>query len=333
MSVNVWENYKHLLGTEVVDQLYQMASLIKGVKIVHVSSTPEGGGVAEILTKMVPLSNALGIATEWRVIKGNPDFFSCTKMFHNLLQGRFGPHPSSSFLQNFEETNRKNAEELKNELQEADIVFIHDPQPLPLISHLPERKGKWIWRCHIATTHPDRTTWKYLRPYIEQYDGSIFSLVDFIQPLSHPIYLIPPSIDPLSEKNIELDQGEIATILNRFSIDRSRPIVLQVSRFDRFKDPLGVIQAYRLVKKFYSSLQLVYAGGSAVDDPEGQLIYQEALDSANADPDIHLLMLPPNEHRVINGLQRGADIVLQKSTSEGFGLTVTEALWKTKPVI
>lgn len=333
MNTDVWEPYKHLLGAEVVEQLYQMAALVQGIKIVHVSSTSVGGGVAEILSKMVPLTNALGIETKWEVLEGTEEFFQCTKTFHNLLQGFKENRPTPAMLKTFEEVNQRNADKLRPLLQEATIVFIHDPQPLALISHFPERKGKWIWRCHIDCSSPDRILWRYLRRFIEKFDASIFSLADFTKPLSHPIYLIPPSIDPLSDKNIELDIEEIKETFKSFSIDIERPTVLQVSRFDRFKDPLGVISAYRLAKKFYPSLQLILAGGSAPDDPEGAKVLEEVLNTSADDLNIHTLSLPPNAPRIINALQRGADIVLQKSTREGFGLTVTEALWKTKPVI
>lgn len=326
------EPYLALLGSEVIHQLQQTAATLKGIKIVHVNSTYEGGGVAEILTKMVPFTQALGIETQWRVIKGNNDFFQCTKKFHNLLQGYKEPFPSSELLQNYEKMNEINAQELRDCLENADIVVIHDPQPLTLISHFPNRKGKWIWRCHIDASSPNRALWKYLRRFIEKYDASIFSLDDFVRPLPHPIYLIPPSIDPLSEKNIELDDIEIKEIYKRYNIDSERPTILQVSRFDRFKDPLGVIHAYQLAKKYSPSLQLILAGGGAADDPEGEAVLEEVRRATAGDENIHLLFLPP-EPRTINALQRQADIVLQKSIKEGFGLTVSEALWKSKPVI
>lgn len=326
------EPYLALLGPEVIHQLEQTAVPLKEITIVHVNSTKEGGGVAEILTKMVPFTSALGIETHWKVIKGDNLFFQCTKQFHNLLQGMRGPIPSSEMLAHYEKTNAENARDLHPLLEEADIVLIHDPQPLALIEHFPHRKGKWIWRCHIDLSSASRTLWKYLQKFIAQYDASIFSLDDFVRPLPHPIYLIPPSIDPLSEKNIEIDQAEVEALYASFKIDTQRPIILQVSRFDRFKDPLGVVRAYHLAKKYVPSLQLVLAGGGATDDPEGETVLQEIRTVTQNDPDIHLLFLPPAA-RQINCLQRGADIVLQKSIKEGFGLTVTESLWKEKPVI
>jgi trehalose synthase len=251
---------------------------------------------------------------------------------HNAIQGERNDIPES-LLSKYEKTNARNAETLAGKLRDADIVFVHDPQPAPLLKYLPKRKGKWIWRCHIDANKPFRPVWKYLRDYVDLYDASIFSLAIFAQPLSHPVYLIPPSIDPLHEKNIDLTQNEISSVYARFLIDPERPLVLQVSRYDRFKDPLGVIQTYKLAKKFVPSLQLVLAGGGAEDDPEGEIVLSEARAAAVDDPDIHILSLPGDAHRTINALQRAADIVLQKSIKEGFGLTVTEAMWKSKPVI
>lgn len=329
---NLIEAYQSVVGEGVIHQIYQVASTLKGARIIHINSTPQGGGVAEILEKLVPLSKALGLDARWEVIKGDGEFFQCTKNFHNALQGNRALI-SQAALRKYEEINERNAEELRPLLQDAEFVFIHDQQPAALIKHFPQRKGKWIWRCHVDASHPDRHVWKYLHDYLIKYDASIFSLDDFAQRLPHPIYLIPPSIDPLSDKNKDLPQEEILSIYPRFNIDPQRPMVLQVSRFDRFKDPLGVIQAYQLAKRFKPDLQLVLAGGGAPDDPEGEIILQEVKNAAVEDPDVHILFLPADSHRVINALQRAADIVLQKSTKEGFGLTVAEAMWKKKPVI
>lgn len=333
MSNPFLDPYLALLGSDIINQLHQTVIPLKGIKIVHVNSTKEGGGVAEILVKMVPFTNALGLETTWEVIHGNEAFYRTTKLMHNLLQGMRGPLPTSSALAHYETINQANSERLKELLETADIVIIHDPQPLPLIIHFPNRKGKWIWRCHIDVTYSPRSLWKYLRTFIDKYDASIFSLEDFVRPLPHPIYLIPPSIDPLSEKNIPLDESEVKSAFEGFKIDIERPVVMQISRFDPFKDPIGVIQAYRMAKKHFPSLQLVLAGGGgASDDPESQDILEGVLDFKKDDPDIYVLNLPPSP-RAINCLQRGATIILQKSIREGFGLTVTEALWKGKAVI
>jgi trehalose synthase len=330
---NLLDQYKEAVGPDVINELQQMAHVLKGTKILHVNSTKTGGGVAEILVNMVPLTNALGLETHWEVIQGNPDFFECTKHFHNALQGYKQTFVSPHLLKTYQDTNKSNAESLKKALEDADIVFIHDPQPAALIQSFPKRKNKWIWRCHIDASNPSRSIWKFLRYYVMQYDASIFSLADFVQPLPHPIFLIPPSIDPLTEKNIELSPDEIHGIYGRFNIDPKRPMILQVSRFDYFKDPLGVIKAYNLAKRFNPGLQLVLAGGGAPDDPEGEMVLNQVKKAAQDDPDIHVLFLPSDSHRTINALQRAADIVLQKSLKEGFGLTVTESLWKGKPVI
>lgn len=324
--------YRDVAGEDVIDHLWQLAELLKGRRVVHVNSTRVGGGVAEILMKLVPLKQELGLDVSWEVITGDADFYKCTKGFHNALQGQRVDVPES-LLNNYEEVNAANAEKLRDVLQDADMVFIHDPQPLPLLKHFPDRKGKWIWRCHIDVSRPNRVIWRYLKNFAAEYDASIFSLADFAQILPHTQYLIPPSIDPLSDKNKELSEETIAEVREQFGLDPERPLMLQVSRFDRFKDPIGVIEAYRLVNKFIPSVQLVLAGGSATDDPEGEAVLAEVRKAANNDPDVHILLLPADSHETINALQRAADVVLQKSVKEGFGLTVTEGLWKGRPVI
>ncbi|AOY87455.1 glycosyl transferase family 1 [Marinobacter salinus] len=330
--MSLLEAYADVVGPDVIAHLRQLARPLAGAKVVHVNSTRVGGGVAEILTKLIPLTRELGIDAHWEVISGEEQFFECTKGFHNTLQGNRTPI-SNNLLNVFEKTNERNAETLRPTLEDADFVFIHDPQPAPLLRYCPDRKGKWIWRCHIDASHPYRPVWKYLRNFVAPYDASIFSLAAFAQELPHPQYLIPPSIDPLSEKNIELEPQYIQSILDRYQLDPQRPLLAQVSRFDRFKDPLGVIQAYQLAKQFLPSIQLVLAGGGASDDPEGSAVLSEVQAAAQGDPDIHVLLLPSDANLEINALQRSADIVLQKSIREGFGLTVTEAMWKGKPVI
>ncbi len=325
-------DYGPIAGQEVIKHLWQLAQPLRGLKVVHVNSTRVGGGVAEILTKLVPLKRELGIDARWEVIAGGEQFYECTKGFHNGLQGKEVP-TRESLLKVYEETVAQNAEELRPVLEEADIVFIHDPQPLPLLRYCSGRRGKWIWRCHIDLSHPYRPVWKYLRKFVLDYDSSVFSLADFAQLLPHNVYLIPPSIDPLAEKNVDLPEEEIRATQTRFDLDPERPMVLQVSRYDRFKDPVGVIQAYRLAKTFVPTLQLVLVGGSATDDPEGDVVLSQVRAAANGDPDIHVLLLPPDAHTTINALQRAADIVIQKSVKEGFGLTVTEGMWKGKPVV
>ncbi len=325
------ERYAEVAGADVIHHLRQLSEPLRGMKVVHVNSTKDGGGVAEILRKLVPLMEALGLEVRWEVIHGEPDFFQCTKGFHNALQGHqvsIGP----SLLETYGRINQENAEKLRPLLEEADFVFIHDPQPAALLGLCPNRRGKWVWRCHIDCSRPYRPVWKYLKGFVAEYDASIFSLAEFAQALPHPQYIIAPSIDPLSEKNMDLPVRDIEEVFERFGLNPGIPLLLQVSRFDRFKDPLGVIAAYREVKRMIPC-QLVLAGGGASDDPEGEAVLKEVKMAAAGDPDIHVLLLPPDSHRTINALQRAADLVLQKSIKEGFGLTVSEAMWKGKPVI
>lgn len=325
------DEYAAIVGSEVIDHLRQLAEPLKGMRVVHVNSTREGGGVAEILNWLIPFKQELGLEVRWEVVGGDAPFYQCTKSFHNGLQGTPVGIPPA-LLRAYEQTNADNAERLRPLLEEADFVFIHDPQPAPLLGLCPNRKGKWVWRCHIDLSRPYRAVWKYLREFVAGYDASIWSLADFAQPLPHPLYLIAPSIDPLSQKNRDLFPGEIEAVFDRYGLNPDLPLITQVSRFDRFKDPVGVIQAYRLVKAF-TPVQLVLAGGGATDDPEGEEVLREVRDAAGHDPDIHVLLLPADAHREINALQRASTLCLQKSTREGFGLTVTEALWKGKPVI
>ncbi|MGZ5030181.1 MAG: glycosyltransferase [Methylobacter sp.] len=326
------DSYAAVTGEDVIRHLQQLAEPLKGKSVVHVNSTRVGGGVAEILEKLVPLARELGIDTRWEVITGDSEFYQCTKSFHNSIQGDRIAIPET-LLDHFLEVNEQNANNLRNVLEEADFVFIHDPQPVALLKYCSKRKGKWIWRCHIDASHPYRGTWRFLDRYIRDYDASIFSLSQFVQLLPHPAYIIPPSIDPLSDKNVDLPQEELEAVRTRFDLNPDAPLITQISRFDRFKDPIGVIKAYKLAKQYIPNLQLVLAGGTATDDPEGEVVFNEVAVAAGDDPNIKLLQLPPDAHRTINALQRLSDIVLQKSTKEGFGLTVTEALWKGKPVI
>lgn len=330
--MSLLESYAQVAGADVIAQLRQLAATLKGAKVVHINSTHVGGGVAEILSKLIPLKQELGIDTRWEVITGDSEFFECTKGIHNTLQGNRIPL-GESLLRAYEATNAHNAETLRPVLKDADFVFIHDPQPAPLLKFFPERKGKWVWRCHIDASHPYRPIWKYLRQFVAPYDASIFSLAAFAKELPHPQYLIAPSIDPLSDKNVDLKPDVIQQTCDKYRLDCERPLVVQVSRYDRFKDPIGVIQAYHLAKQYLPTLQLVLAGGGATDDPEGEAVLNEVQAAAGDDPDAHVLLLPSDAHLEINALQRAADIVLQKSIREGFGLTVTEAMWKGKPVI
>lgn len=323
--------YEEIGGVNVVTQLRRLGKRLKGIRVVHVNSTRQGGGVAEILGWMIPLMRDLGLDASWEVIEGSEEFFEVTKNIHNGLQGR-PVDLSHKDWKIYQEVNEANAEKLRPALSDADVVVIHDPQPAFLLRLCDGRKGKWIWRGHIDISRPFRPVWKVLRTMLEPYDASIFSLCEFAQPLPHTQFLVPPSIDPLSPKNRDLEPSELEAVRARFGFDPERPLLVQVSRFDRFKDPVGVVGAYRIVRKVLP-VQVVLAGGGATDDPEGKAVVEDVLEAAGDDPDVHVLNLPPDAHVTINALQRLADIILQKSTREGFGLTVTEGLWKGKPVI
>ena len=325
--MSLLDDYREVVPKGTIDLLKCLAEQVKGKRVLHVNSTKLGGGVAEILRSLMPLLQDSGLDARWEVISGNEEFFNTTKAFHNALQGQ-EQHLSQRMLQNYIEVNRENARRLSFD---ADYVVIHDPQPA-VLGESRLSKGKWIWRCHIDISRPQWKVWSFLRQFVAKYDAAIFSLPRFAQRLPIPQYLIYPSIDPLSDKNRELSEMEQARILSRLNISTEKPILLQVSRFDRFKDPLGVIQAYHLVKKHHD-IQLVLAGGGATDDPEGEAVLSEVREAARDDPDIHILLLPPDANLEINALQRAATIVLQKSLREGFGLTVAEAMWKGKPVI
>jgi trehalose synthase len=321
------ESYRELAPKGAVDFLMRLAERVRGRRFVHVNSTRIGGGVAEILTRLVPIMNDLGIKAEWEVIQGDADFFATTKALHNALQG-MEQVLNEGMLEHYVEVNRANAERLR---VGGDLVVIHDPQPAAMIDTRPP-EGRWIWRCHIDLSTPQRRAWAFLRRFVVRYDAAIFSLPAFAQQLPIPQFLVYPSIDPLAEKNRRMNKKEIEKILTGLQVPTDKPVLLQVSRFDRFKDPIGVINAYRMVKR-YHDVRLVLAGGGATDDPEGAQVLSEVREAAGRDPDILLLDLPPDAHLHINALQRAATVVIQKSTREGFGLTVAEAMWKGKPVI
>jgi trehalose synthase len=321
------DDYREVVPKGTVDFLKRLAEQVKGRKILHINSTKLGGGVAEMLRSHIPLLQDAGIEAQWQTISGTEEFFNVTKSFHNALQGQ-DQGISQKMLHTYLEVNRENTQRLSFD---ADYVVIHDPQPAALIKSRPTQ-GKWVWRCHIDVSRPQWKVWGFLKQFVVNYNAAIFSLPRFAQRLPIPQFLIYPAIDPLSDKNRDLSDQEQAQILSRLHIPTDKPILLQVSRFDRFKDPLGVIQTYRLVKKHHD-VQLVLAGGEATDDPEGKTVLSEVREAAREDPDIHILLLPPDANLEINALQRTATIVLQKSLREGFGLTVAEAMWKGKPVI
>lgn len=323
-------DYEKVVGAEKIEELKSLAERLQGTSLLHINSTLTGGGVAEMLHSLVPLFNDLGIETRWEVIKGTPLFFRTTKSIHNALQGN-GVEIADEMLERYREINRRNAKTLESN---ADIVIVHDPQPLPLIDNRPPGKGRWVWRCHIDISQPAKEIWKFLYQYIEKYDMVVLSMPEFAKYLPIPQDIIPPSIDPLSEKNKELAQKKVEEVYEKHGVPRDKPILLQVSRFDPFKDPIGVIAAYELVKQEIDC-RLVFAGGIASDDPESSEMLARVRERAEGDPDIYIIApqtepLPAIE---VNALQRGADIIVQKSLREGFALTVTEAMWKGKPVV
>lgn len=322
------KRYASVVGQGVIDELYFLAEKLEGKKIQNINSTGVGGGVAEILTRMIPLLRQLGVDASWNVIKGNEKFFSITKKLHNALHGVDVSVTSDDF-DYFVQVNHDNAREIDFH---SDIVFVHDPQPIALIDKREKVGNKWVWRCHIDFTEPQTDVINFLESYIDKYDAAVFSAPAFSRELRVPQVLISPSIDPLSDKNKELPPETINAVLKKFGISKRRPIVTQISRFDYLKDPLGVIEVYKRVKK-YIDCQLVLAGGGATDDPEGLNVLQDVKTATASDPDVHVLFLPPASDITINALQRASTVILQKSLKEGFGLTVAEALWKEKPVI
>lgn len=319
------DEYIPIVGQPVIDDIKILAEKLKGNVIQHINSTSVGGGVAEILNRMVPLLQELGIDTKWDLIKGGEKFFEVTKKFHNALHGKNVELNQDDF-DAFMETSRKNIEELNIS---GDIVFVHDPQPIALIKK--KTKNKWIWRCHIDVSAPNKQVWEFLLKFIKDYDASVFSAQNFSQMLPIKQYLIAPSIDPLSDKNKELPQELIDSILLKYGIPKDKPIITQISRFDRLKDPIGVIECYKLVKK-YIDCRLILAGGGATDDPEGIAVLEEVKEFSKNDDNIHILLLPQDDITV-NAIQRASDVIIQKSLKEGFGLTIAEALWKGKPVV
>jgi trehalose synthase len=300
--------YEPIVGAARIAEIRSFGRFLSGTRLLNINSTAVGGGVAEILRRMMPLLRDAGIDARWEVLVGDDPFYRTTKSFHNALQGRPQEIAQSEF-DHYLEINRRNAARLP---LDADVVLIHDPQPAALILDRPRQDNTWIWRCHIDASTPQRTLWRFLHGIVGRYDASIWSMPQFTRALPHPQFLVHPSIDPLAEKNRELSTEEIDGALDRLAVPRDLPIVLQVSRFDRFKDPVGVVRAWRLAAK-YVRCRLVLAGGSAAD--------------------VQVLLLPPTADLEINALQRAAAVVLQKSTREGFGLTIAEAMWKGKPVI
>jgi trehalose synthase len=317
------EDYERLVGAETVDRILTKARRLQDLHVVNINSTYYGGGVAELLSSLTLLMNMAGIRTGWRVIQGRPDFFSITKKMHNALQGA-EIKLTDLKMQIYEEVAYENAARLH---LDHDVVIVHDPQPLPLVRHF-RKKAPWIWRCHVDLSHPNPELWAHLAPLIERYDAVVLSLPEYAQNLTTPQRFIMPAINPFSTTNKELSDAEIADRLTHYDIPTDLPLVVQVSRFDKWKDPQGVIDAFKIARK-RADCTLVLVGNVATDDPEGQEVFASLCDCAEE----RIRILSVQDSALVNALQRRAAVVLQKSTREGFGLTVTEAMWKGTAVI
>ncbi len=323
------DDYRDILDDHIIDKIKEEAAPLSEKHTEHVNSTFEGGGVAEILNTLVLLMNDVGIKTGWRLFKGHQRFFNITKSFHNGLQGgslELTDEIKDEYLQN----NEFNS--LLMHIDFCDCIIIHDPQPLPIISFY-KKKQPWVWRCHIDLTNPNPGLWEYVKKFILKYDTMVVSMDKYIKKdITIPQKIIHPSIDPLSTKNKPISKEEAFKNLEKYDIENNKPIISQISRFDPWKDPLGVIDAYKLIKKQHDC-QLVLMANMASDDPEGPKIYEQVLEKAKDVEDIHLIINAEENDIMVNSLQRASTVILQKSIREGFGLTVTEALWKGTPVV
>jgi trehalose synthase len=317
------EDYEPLIGSESVERLLKKVEALRDIHVVNVNSTYYGGGVAELLSSLTLLMNASGIKTGWRVIEGRPDFFSVTKKMHNALQGG-DINLTDLKVQIYEEVVFENAARLH---LDHDVVIVHDPQPLPLIQHF-RKKAPWVWRCHVDLSKPHQDVWEYIAPLVEQYDAVVMSLPEYAQKLGTPQRFIMPAINPFSTTNKELSEAEIADRFARYDIPTDLPLVVQISRFDKWKDPQGVVDAFRIARK-QVDCTLVLVGNVATDDPEGQEVFASICRCAEG----RIRILSVQDSALVNALQRRAAVVLQKSIREGFGLTVTEAMWKGAAVI
>lgn len=328
------DGYAQVVGVEVIEELRQLAEPLKGIKVAHINATPYGGGVSELLRSLVPLEKDLGLDAEWRIIFGQEPFFKVTKTFHDALQG--AQHRLSSDEKDTYVTyNYANSRELK--AADHDVVIIHDPQPAAMIETMKaSHKTKWVWRCHIDTSHPNPEVWAYLRDYIIHYHRVVFTMQEFVPPdFPHAeVEIIPPAIDPLSPKNMELAPEMAKQILSWLGMFPGEPFITQVSRFDKWKDPFGVVKAYQLAREEIPDLHLALVGSMALDDPMGWDIYKELTELDRADLNLHVFTnLTGVSNIEVNAFQRLAKAVIQKSVREGFGLVVSEALWKETPVI
>ena len=333
VGVQSIDSYRPIVGEEKIAELESIASGLKGARVLHVNSTAYGGGVAEILRSHIPLLRSLGIDAEWVVIRGDDPFFNVTKGFHNALQGgqyNLRAKAREIYLAN----NSRNARVLNSE--DYDYVVVHDPQPAAIRTMCGTDKAKWVWRCHIDTSNPNPRVWDFLKPYVEAYDATVYTMDQYVSPdlPREKVFLIPPAIDPLSPKNISLSRVLCERIITWVGIDIKRPLITQVSRFDPWKDPLGLIEVYRIVRKHVPGLQLALLGHLAMDDPQGLETYEQVLEAIGGDPDIYTFTNFTAASSIeVNAFQRYSQVVVQKSIREGFGLVVSEALWKGTPVV
>jgi len=325
-------DYTHLVGRSLIEEIKERAGELKGLKVLHLSATAFGGGVSEILYTLIPLMRDVGIDAQWQVIIGREKFFNATKIMHNALQGNPQDLTPDQW-QVYDEYNELNADQLEGGW---DVVIVHDPQPAAVRQHVADKARHWIWRCHIDLSTPNPATIGRIVPLVSGYDASVFHLQQYVPAGldgAHP-YICPPAIDPLSPKNMALSSEDAAFVCDQFGIDPDRPLLCQVSRFDPWKDPVGVIDAYRAVTAEIPETQLALVGSMATDDPEGWEFFNSTLEHAQGDPDIKILNNLNNVGAIeVNAFQSQADVVIQKSTREGFGLTVSEALWKARPFI
>ncbi|HXV02951.1 MAG TPA: glycosyltransferase [Gaiellaceae bacterium] len=326
-------DYATILGRGLMAEIERLAGPMDGKRVLHLSATAFGGGVAEINYTLVPLMRSAGLDAEWRIIHGEDEFFNVTKKIHNALQGS-PVGLTAEEAEVFHRYNASNAEQLDE--SDYDFIIVHDPQPAAMIDHFPERRARWIWRCHIDLSEPNREVLEFLLPSLDRYDAAIFHRPEYV-PATDKLpdaFIWPPAIDPLAPKNMALSGEDAAYIVDQFGIDVNRPVITQVSRFDPWKDPLGVIDAYRLAREEHPGLQLALVGSMAHDDPEGWEYYNQTVEYAAGDPDIFILSNLNNIGAIeVNAFQVHSAAVLQKSIREGFGLTVTEALWKARPTI
>jgi trehalose synthase len=324
-------DYTHIVGRPLVEEIRALAEPLQGRRVVHVSATAFGGGVSEILYTLVPLMKDVGLEVEWQVIYGREEFFNATKLMHNALQGA----PEDLSDEQWEIWRRYNEMNARELVGGWDVALIHDPQPAALHALVPEKAAGWVWRCHIDLSRPNRSTIDRLLPYLAEYPRSVFHVAGYVPEGMHgTVEVVPPAIDPLAPKNMALSPEDASYVCQQFGIDVDRPLLTQVSRFDPWKDPLGVIDAYRLVKEERPDIQLALVGSMASDDPEGWDYFNATVAHADGDPDIHILNNFNNVGSIeVNAFQSQSDVLIQKSTREGFGLTVTEAIWKGRPFI